>query len=96
VSDSAKKGGTGCSSGCSKCSDLEQCERHPDALSGWPLVGSTMCVFLLPLITATAGAIIAGPKEMHQFAGAFGGLAAGLVVGVIMARFIGRSAKEKA
>jgi len=55
-----------------------------------------MCVFLLPLVMATVGAILAGSQEMHQFAGAFGGLAAGLVVGVIMARFIGRSAKEKA
>lgn len=96
MSDSTKKGGTGCSSGCSKCSSLEQCGQHPGALSGWPLVGSTLCVFLLPLVMATAGAILAGPEEMHQFAGAFGGLAAGLVVGVILARFIGRSTKEKA
>jgi hypothetical protein len=95
VSDPAQNKGSACASGCGKCSALDQSGRHPDGLTGWALVGAALCVFLFPLATATAGAILAGRQEMHQFAGAFGGLAAGLVVGVIMARLIGRPAKEK-
>ena len=95
MSDPVQKDGSACGSGCPKCSALDQCGRQPGGLTGWALVGSALCVFQLPLATATAGAILAGRQEMHQFAGAFGGLAAGLVVGVIMARLIGRPAKEK-
>jgi len=95
VNDSARKDGSACKSGCRKCSALEQCGRQPGELAGWALVGSALCVFLLPLATATAGAILAGPGEIHQFAGAFGGLAGGLVVGMMAARMIGRPAKEK-
>ena len=95
MSDSAPRDGSACGSGCRKCSALERYGRQAGGLAGWALVGSALCVFLLPLATATAGAILAGPKEMHQFAGAFGGLAGGLVVGVIAARLIGRPAKEK-
>ena len=52
-------------------------------------------MFLLPLAAATAGAVLAGAERTHQFYGAFGGLAAGLLAGVVAARLIGRTAKEK-
>lgn len=96
MSDKAQKDGSACGSGCGKCSALKQCGRQPGGLTGWALVGSALCVFLLPLATATAGAVLAGEQETHQFAGAFIGLAAGLVVGMILTRLIGRTAKEKA
>jgi len=58
-------------------------------------VASSACAFLLPLAAATAGAVLAGAERTHQFYGAFGGLAAGLLVGAVAARLIGRKAKEK-
>jgi hypothetical protein len=94
VSDLDRKD-SACGGGCSKCGALDQCGQQPGGLTGWALVASSACVFLLPLAAATAGAVLAGAERTHQFYGAFGGLAAGLLAGVVAARLIGRKAKEK-
>jgi hypothetical protein len=95
VSDLALKDTSVCGGGCPKCSALEQCGQQPGGLSGWVLVASSACAFLLPLAAAAAGAVLAGAGRTHQFYGAFGGLAAGLLAGVVAARLIGRTAKEQ-
>jgi predicted lipid-binding transport protein (Tim44 family) len=95
VSDLDRKDSSACGGGCPKCSAVDQCGQQPGGLSGWVLVASSACVFLLPLAAAAAGAVLAGPERTHQFYGAFGGLAAGLLAGAIAARLIGRTAKEK-
>ena len=45
--------------------------------AGWRLVGWSAAVFLLPLMTAVAGAGLAGPDRTRQTLGALAGLAAG-------------------
>jgi len=95
VSDLDRKDSSSCGGGCPKCGAVDQCGQQPGGLTGWVLVASSACMFLLPLAAATAGAVLAGTERTHQFFGAFGGLAAGLLVGVVAARLIGRTAKEK-
>lgn len=95
VSDLALKDTSACGGGCPKCGALDQCGQQPGGLSGWVLVASSACAFLLPLAAAAAGAVLAGAERTHQFYGAFGGLAAGLLAGAVAARLIGRTAKEK-
>ena len=95
MSDLALKDTSVCGGGCQKCSALEQCGQQPGGLTGWVLVASSACAFLLPLAAAMAGAFLAGAERTQQFYGAFGGLAAGLLAGAVAARLIGRTAKEK-
>ncbi len=95
VSDSDRKDSTACGGGCPRCGAADQRGQEPGGLTGWVLVASSACMFLLPLAAATAGAFLAGADRTHQFVGAFCGLAAGLLMGVVAARLIGRKAKEK-
>ena len=95
MSDLDRKDSSACGGGCPKCGALNQCGQQPGGLTGWALVASSACAFLLPLAAATAGAVLAGAERTHQFYGAFGGLAAGLLAGVVAARLICRTAKEK-
>ena len=95
MSDLDRKDSLACGGGCPKCSAVDQCGQQPGGLSGWVLVASSACAFLLPLAAAAAGAVLAGAERSHQFYGAFGGLAAGLLAGAVAARLIGRTAKEK-
>ena len=95
MSDLDRKDSSACGGGCPKCSALDQCGQQPGGLTGWALVASSSFAFLLPLAAATVGAVLAGAERTHQFYGAFGGLAAGLLAGVVAARLIGRTAKEK-
>lgn len=95
MSDPDRKDSLACGGGCPKCGAVERCGRQPGGLAGWALAASSACVFLLPLAAATAGAVLAGAERTHQFYGAFGGLAAGLLAGTVAARLIGRTAKEK-
>jgi len=50
--------------------------------------------FLLPLALAGIGAVLGGSDEIRQLAGAAIGLAAGVAIAVIGARWVRRAAKE--
>ena len=96
MSDSDRQASSGCTGGCPNCGSLRDCDAAAGGgLTGWALAGSAACMFLLPIAAAAAGAGIAGGGKTRQFVGAMIGLLAGLVVGVLAARIIGRSPKEK-
>ena len=65
-----------CGGGCAKCSQMD---RKPGLgeLSGWSLAGGATAAFVLPLVLAVAGAILAPD------AWAPAGAVAGLLIGIL-------------
>ena len=86
----------GCPGSCPACpeggQDAPPCKEG--ALSGWRLAAMAVLAFLLPLALAVVGAVLGGSDEVRQLAGAAIGLAVGVAIAVIGARWIRRAAKE--
>lgn len=66
----------------------------PCGLHGWKMVVFAIIVFLLPLLLAVCGAIIASGRQIKVEIGVLIGLAAGIVIAVIFARIFRRFCKE--
>jgi hypothetical protein len=82
--------------GCTQCDADDPARPEAGALRGWRLTVSATAVFLLPLALAVTGAALLGSNQTRQFLGALGGLAVGMGCGILIARSVGRSAKEGA
>jgi hypothetical protein len=79
-----------CPGHCPTCSSNQKACAEPGLMTGWRLALSAACSFLLPLALAVAGAIALGPDATRETAGAFAGLAAGIVAAVVVHRIAGR------
>jgi hypothetical protein len=74
-----------CSVDCPGCPDAEpEPYQDPSCLAGWPLVGSAILIFLVPLVFSVVGAIIPRPHPLAQLFGSV----AGLIVGMLIVRFL--------
>lgn len=63
--------------------------------SGGRLVAWSAGVFLLPVLTAIAGAVLAGPAAPGMLAGACGGLLAGSGAAAAVARLARRAGRKR-
>ncbi len=63
-------------------------------LHGWKMVVFAIVVFLLPLLLAVCGAVIASGRQVKTEIGVLIGLVAGIVIAVIFARIFRRFHKE--
>ncbi len=81
-----------CGGGCHHCS-----QPLPDATEGprgWRLVLPTIGVFLVPLILAMAGAVMAGRNRTSEFFGATAGLLIGLIAAAGISHWVRCRGKE--
>lgn len=72
---------------CAHCSQAEHIEPQ-SGLRGWPLAGVLAVVFMLPLLLAIVGAVVAEQNGFNETAGAGTGLIAGFLVGVVGSKFV--------
>ncbi len=94
----------GCPGECPGCGASEQDEKlghshdMPDqvggGLTGWKLAAAAVGMFLLPLLAAIAGAVLAGEGNNQKFLGAVIGLAVGVFVAVLVTKVIRKKDKE--
>ncbi len=77
--------------------EVEQAAGEAPLLEGWPLAGAAAGVFLMPLLMAMAGAVIVGDSAVGQLAGGAAGLALGMLLARSITRLVGspRPRKEK-
>jgi hypothetical protein len=80
---------TGCP-GCSRVPYPPGGEEAP-SLTGWRLAGLSAVIFLLPILTAAAGAGLAGTGGTAQLFGGLLGLAAGIAAARAITRRLRRS-----
>ena len=76
----------GCGGKCSRC-PLGEDERPTGGLQGWRLVVRAGGAFLVPLVAALVGAVIAGEGGTNQVIGALSGLAIGIGTVLAISRF---------
>ncbi len=79
----------GCPSRCARCG-IGDAPQAGD-LRGWRLSVGAVAVFVLPLLTAIAGASLGGDGKVGQFVGAAVGLFTGLATVVTIAAMRRRS-----
>lgn len=82
--DSAGQGCRGCCGGCA--GGAPDAPPPPGTPTGWSMVGWSAGVFLVPIVTAAAGAWMAGPDRARQAAGGVAGLLAGAVFMAVVFR----------
>lgn len=79
VDDKAPGGRTGCSGACHSCGIATESGASGSSIRGARMVVAALLVFVLPLLTAVAGARLGGGAQV-------GGAAIGLLAGVLAAR----------
>jgi positive regulator of sigma E activity len=94
----------GCPGECPGCGASERDEKvghsheMPDqvegGLTGWKLAAAAVGMFLVPLVAAIAGAVLAGEGNNRKFLGAVIGLAVGVTVAVLVTKVIRKKDKE--
>jgi hypothetical protein len=79
----------GCSGQCERC-DIAGPPGHPvdDRFAGWRMVVLSSLVFLLPLLTAVAGAAMMRGSANAELGGMIAGFAAGIVAALLLVRLI--------
>ncbi len=88
---------TGCGGTCAGCGGAKPPTTAGESgsePSGWPLVGWSAAVFLLPLLTAVAGAWLAGSDRTRQTLGALAGLAVGAGGAAVALRWSRRNVRR--
>lgn len=87
-----------CPSECTGCDPLAsdpEADLHSERpLQGGSLVVASLCYFLLPLVAALLGALLAGEGALRQLVGATGGLFGATVLAVWIARSLNRRWSE--
>lgn len=85
----------GCLVGCRQCPGGGMGEQDPrGALSGWRLSVAALVVFLVPLILALLGSVVAGSSQTARLLGAICGLTVGVAAAILTARLIRPAGKE--
>ncbi len=85
-----------CAGGCESCdlsSDTGPGNASHDAMSGSRLSAASAVVFLLPLVTALAGASL-GAAPLTQILGGLAGLGLGALVARVLTRWLAPGARE--
>ncbi len=79
----------GCSGQCERC-DIAGPPGHPvdDRFAGWRVVVLSVLVFLLPLVTAAAGAVLMRGSANAELGGMLAGLAVGIAAAMVLARLV--------
>lgn len=88
----------GCGGACRGCEGGVPSSASPGneiEPSGWALVGWSAWIFLFPLLTAVAGAWLAGENRTRQALGALAGLAVGAGLAAIVVRGCRRKETRK-
>jgi hypothetical protein len=81
-----------CAGPCVRCTtDPATCADSGEGLRGWRLVLGAVVTFLVPLVMAFAGSLIAGESGALQTAGAAVGLVFGIALAAVISRTIVRS-----
>jgi len=78
-----------CRLGCRSCPTFDGSDgQKGGALCGWRLSVAALVVFLVPLILAIVGAMVAGSSQTARLIGAAAGLAVGITAAILAGRFI--------
>lgn len=85
---------TGCGGKCMQ-SPTDPNHHQSGGLQGWGLVLPAGGVFLVPLVLAVIGAVIAGSSRIAQIIGALSGLLIGTAGAAIIARLLRHTDEEE-